>query len=134
MDAGDFGMAFFVSAAGVGAAMAWHSGGSVPVGLAIGGAVGLSPFLLLGIGYAVLMVIAPDRPPCSCGSCVSGDYVFVDMTIGPNGRPTAFSYRCPACGTSYLQRDGRYLRIRSDGSTEPYMEVSHWGRWIASRS
>lgn len=124
---------FFAICVAIGGAIAYFSGSSLLYGTSIGMVVALSPLMLLGVLYILIVVWCPDRPECLCGKCQSNSYVFLNSQIEQNALENVYQYRCPFCGRTYRQRHKRFNECLDNGSEIPYMVISKWGRWQIER-
>lgn len=78
---------------------------------------------ILNILMDLWYVWRPLRPICKNGKCKSNDYKWV----------TRIEDFCPvficSCGDLYLKNGSLFIELLSDGSSEPYMSHSFFGRW-----
>lgn len=110
----------------VGGILACRGDGSIPAGVAGGLALGMLPLLFLGAIVGLMMAWCPERPPCVCGKCDSGEYDF----IGPMHKTEddAYYYKCPHCGREYRSH-GNTFDVKTADGYSPYMVKSRWQRW-----
>jgi len=113
--------AFF---AGRNLAVYWGKAGWV-----VGGLVGIvCGFLLL---YALRLLVGfyhrfrPLRPTCRHGKCHSEDYAI--KVVAKEGSWESEN-RCK-CGDTFVRRGNRFMLLRSDGSTQPYMLRKPFHNW-----
>ena len=118
-----------------GGAIAASLGHAPLAGALTGFLLGLSPLVLLGLAYACWNGWRPDRPRCRMGRCGADDYEFLERRETPlaGGPMQSYLYRC-RCGDRYVQRGRRFVQIATDGTEQPFMAVSGWGRWSTDRS
>jgi hypothetical protein len=95
----------------------------------VGGLVGVVfGFLLL---YALGLLadfycrFRPLRPTCRQGKCHSEDY---EVKVVAKEGSWESENRCK-CGDTYVRRENRFMLLRPDGSTEPYMLRKPFHNW-----
>lgn len=111
-------------------------GASVSTSILVASAIGLAPIALMAILAVIMIVVfggfSNDRPPCSCGSCNSSDYVYDDVLTrerNPNQQVVEWCYRCPKCDRQWIARYNIYYELSGD-SLIAYRKRNRWGRWV----
>ena len=108
-----------------------YAGYALTLSTIVGFLIGIAPLFLLPVSGRVLSAWSPDRSDCLCGRCRSEDYIYGSMERGENGRPCAYRYHYPECGTRYVSRDDHFLEVR-EGCEVLYRKLNRWGRWSSS--
>jgi hypothetical protein len=118
---------WFILCAAAGALIGHFSGHGIIPGLTTAIMIAVAPIFLLILTHLLWMRWRPILPICRCGRCNHREYRYVESTDGNTGRIVRFS--CPQCGRIYELSRNQFYEIAADGSIEPYMNHTKWGRW-----
>ncbi len=105
-------------------AIYWGKAGWV-VGALVGVACGFLLFHAFWLLATLYQRFRPLRPPCRQGRCRSNDYEI--RVIAKEGSWESES-KCK-CGDMYVRRGNRFMLLRADGSTHPYMLRRRFHNW-----